>query len=54
VGTALLDAARECAGKAGYVRLDWVTADDNLGAQRFYDRHGGKRGPWISYSLPVR
>ena len=54
VGTALLDAAREYAEKAGYVRLDWVTADDNLDAQRFYDRHGGKRGPWISYSLPVR
>jgi GNAT superfamily N-acetyltransferase len=54
VGTVLFDAAREYAEKAGYVRLDWVTANDNRGAQRFYDRHGAQRGPWVSYSLPVR
>jgi len=38
---------------ARYARLDWVTADDNHDAQRFYDRHGGRRGPWVSYSATV-
>jgi GNAT superfamily N-acetyltransferase len=54
VGAVLFNAARQYAEKTGYVRLDWVTAIDNQGAQRFYDRHGGQRGPWVSYSLPVR
>jgi GNAT superfamily N-acetyltransferase len=50
VGAALFDASLAYATARGYVRLDWVTADDNRDAQRFYDRHGGRRGPWISYS----
>jgi len=50
VGAALFDASLAYATARGYVRLDWVTAEDNRDAQRFYDRHGGKRGPWISYS----
>ncbi len=54
LGAALLAAARRYAQQAGYARLDWVTAADNLDAQRFYERHGGRRGSWISYSLPVR
>ena len=52
-GAALLAGAKAYAAESGYVRLDWVTADDNPAAQRFYDRHGGHRGPWGSYSLPV-
>jgi GNAT superfamily N-acetyltransferase len=50
VGGALFDASLAYATAHGYVRLDWVTAEDNRDAQRFYDRHGGQRGPWISYS----
>jgi GNAT superfamily N-acetyltransferase len=50
VGAALLDASLAYATAHGYARLDWVTAADNKDAQRFYDRHGGRRGPWISYS----
>jgi GNAT superfamily N-acetyltransferase len=50
VGAALFDASLAYATAHGYVRLDWVTAADNQGAQRFYDRHGGHRGTWISYS----
>lgn len=53
-GAALLAAAGDYAREAGYARLDWVTAADNLEAQRFYDRHGGVKGAWISYSLPIR
>ena len=54
IGAALLRAAGEYAAESAYLRLDWVTADDNLDAQRFYDRLGGRRGNWTSYSLPIR
>jgi GNAT superfamily N-acetyltransferase len=50
VGAALFDASLAYATHHGYARLDWVTAADNHDAQRFYDRHGGQRGPWVSYS----
>ncbi len=50
VGAALFDASLAYVTAHGYARLDWVTAADNKDAQRFYDRHGGRRGPWISYS----
>src|SRR5256886_13902484 len=52
-GAALFDASLAYASAHGYARLDWVTAEDNRDAQRFYDRHGGRRGPWISYSAAV-
>jgi GNAT superfamily N-acetyltransferase len=51
VGAALFNASLAYATAQGYARLDWVTAQDNRDAQRFYDRHGGLRGPWVSYSL---
>lgn len=50
VGAALFDASLAYASAHGYARLDWVTASDNHDAQRFYDRHGGRRGPWVAYS----
>ena len=53
-GAALFDASLAYATAHGYARLDWVTAADNTDAQRFYDRHGGRRGPWVSYSATVR
>jgi GNAT superfamily N-acetyltransferase len=51
VGGALFDASLAYATAQGYARLDWVTAQDNRDAQRFYDRHGGRKGSWVSYSL---
>src|SRR2546427_9472249 len=53
-GAALFGASLAYASAHGYARLDWVTAPDNHDAQRFYDRHGGRRGPWISYSAAVK
>jgi GNAT superfamily N-acetyltransferase len=53
IGAALFDASLAYATAHGYARLDWVTAADNHDAQRFYDRHGGHRGPWVSYSATV-
>jgi GNAT superfamily N-acetyltransferase len=52
-GAALFDASLGYASAHGYARLDWVTAADNHDAQRFYERHGGRRGPWVSYSASV-
>ena len=52
-GAALFDASLTYASAHGYARLDWVTATDNHDAQRFYDRHGGHRGAWVSYSATV-
>jgi ribosomal protein S18 acetylase RimI-like enzyme len=40
VGTALLDAVIAAARKHGCARLCLVTTNDNLTAQRFYERHG--------------
>src|SRR4030081_70520 len=51
VGAALLEASLTYATTHGYVRLDWVTAQDNVDAQRFYDRHGGRARPPVSHSL---
>ena len=54
VGAALFDASLAYATAHGYARLDWVTASDNHDAQRFYDRQGGRRGSWVSYSaVPI-
>jgi len=53
VGAALYDASLAYAAGHGYLRLDWVTAEDNHGARRFYERYGGRRGPWVSYSATV-
>lgn len=51
IGDALFAACRQYARDHRYVRLDWVTAQDNTVARRFYDRHGGVAGPWIAYSI---
>src|SRR6202048_4105388 len=53
VGAALFDASLAYVTAHGYARLDWVTAADKKDAQRFYDRQGGRRGPWISYSANI-
>jgi GNAT superfamily N-acetyltransferase len=54
VGAALFEASLAYARQHDYARLDWVTAQDNRDAQRFYERHGGRRGPWVSYSAKPR
>ncbi|HVH65804.1 MAG TPA: GNAT family N-acetyltransferase [Candidatus Acidoferrum sp.] len=51
IGAALFSASRTYAREHGFPRLDWVTAPDNVEAQRFYERHGGRRGAWIPYSV---
>jgi GNAT superfamily N-acetyltransferase len=48
---ALILAARDRAREHGAVELEWVTAQDNHRAQKVYDRVGGERSEWITYSL---
>jgi len=45
---------RACAAESarqGCVEMAWETAPDNFKAQRFYDRMGGHRGEWVTYSI---
>jgi GNAT superfamily N-acetyltransferase len=51
---ALITACVERCRERGAVRLEWQTAPDNRRAQAVYERVGGKREEWISYSLPAR
>lgn len=48
---ALILACRDRARAHGAVELEWVTALDNERAQKVYDRVGGERSRWLSYSL---
>lgn len=47
----LYAACKGYAARNGYGNLSWVTAKDNLRAQAFYDKMGGERCDWITYSV---
>ncbi|HEY4997058.1 MAG TPA: GNAT family N-acetyltransferase [Solirubrobacteraceae bacterium] len=49
----LIAACRERCAARGAVRLEWMTAPENLRAQAVYTRVGGVREPWWIYTLPV-
>jgi GNAT superfamily N-acetyltransferase len=50
---ALIGACRERCQRRGALRLEWVTAPDNLRAQAVYDRVGATREQWVDYWLEV-
>ena len=50
---ALIEASLQRCAMRGAVRLEWQTAPDNVRAQTVYERVGGERGPWISYTKQV-
>ncbi|MFN8133108.1 MAG: GNAT family N-acetyltransferase [Solirubrobacteraceae bacterium] len=51
---ALIEACRARCAQRGAVALAWVTARDNVRAQKVYDRVGGERDErWLDYSLDV-
>jgi GNAT superfamily N-acetyltransferase len=56
-GTGLADALiAACAERCrahGATALEWATALDNERAQTVYDRVGGRRSQWLSYTLPL-
>ena len=53
VADALILACRDRAAAHGAVDLEWMTALDNHRAQAVYDRVGGQRSQWLSYSLEI-
>ncbi|RAP57376.1 GNAT family N-acetyltransferase [Oleiagrimonas sp. MCCC 1A03011] len=53
VGRALLERAREHAGRTGACRMTLSTANDNTGAQRLYEDVGYLRDTDVHYALPV-
>jgi ribosomal protein S18 acetylase RimI-like enzyme len=49
----LFQACVEESRRRGCKEMVWETAPDNRRAQRFYDKMGAIRGPWITYSTEV-
>jgi GNAT superfamily N-acetyltransferase len=47
----LFEACRAEARDRGCAEMTWETAADNLRAQRFYEKVGGHRGSWVTYSI---
>jgi GNAT superfamily N-acetyltransferase len=50
VASALIDRLKELARATGPGTLRWITADDNVTAQRVYDRLA-KRTTWVTYEV---
>jgi GNAT superfamily N-acetyltransferase len=50
----LIAACVEACAQRGAVALEWQTAPGNARAQAVYDRVGGRREDWLSYSLRVK
>lgn len=50
---ALIEACVEACRAHDAGALEWTTALDNHRAQAVYDRVGGQRSRWLSYTLPV-
>ncbi|MEA2216677.1 MAG: hypothetical protein QOK19_2238 [Solirubrobacteraceae bacterium] len=53
VGERLIEACLERCAEHGAELMEWQTARTNTTAQALYDRVGGRREEWISYSLNV-
>ena len=51
VARALIDACAAAARERGCPTLTWMTATDNVTAQRLYDRTGAERSAWYEYEL---
>jgi GNAT superfamily N-acetyltransferase len=52
VGEALLRAVAEEAGRRGWGKVRWITADDNYRGRTLYDRVAG-RTMWVTYEMPA-
>lgn len=51
IGRALIEAAREATREHGGRHVEWLTAPDNVAAQRLYDATGAERSTWVAYEL---
>jgi GNAT superfamily N-acetyltransferase len=50
----LIEACVERCQVRGASRLEWMTAPENAPAQAVYDRVGGEREPWLTYTIRPR
>ena len=53
VGVKLIAGIRALAKERGDTRVLWTTTEDNVGAQRFYDRLGMRREKKVYYVMDV-
>jgi GNAT superfamily N-acetyltransferase len=53
VGAALVAAAVDVARERGASHVRWLTALDNRGAQRLYERLGAERSAWFEYEIAL-
>lgn len=53
VGERLIEACVTRCAERGAFEMEWQTAPSNTTAQALYDRVGGRREDWLSYSLEV-
>ena len=53
VGVKLIEGIRTLAKERGDTRVLWTTTEDNVGAQRFYDRLGMRREKKVYYVMDV-
>jgi ribosomal protein S18 acetylase RimI-like enzyme len=53
VGVKLIEGIRALAKERGDTRVLWTTTEDNVGAQRFYDRLGMRREKKVYYVMDV-
>ena len=51
VGGALFDACRSFAKENEFAYLTWQVTKDNQQAQKFFERMGGTRQDWVTYSI---
>jgi GNAT superfamily N-acetyltransferase len=49
----LIEACLERCALRGAARLEWQTGPENLRAQGVYDRVGGVREPWLTYTIAI-
>jgi GNAT superfamily N-acetyltransferase len=52
IATPLFQGALALSQERGCVTMEWQTATDNHRAQAFYAKMGGRKGEWLSYSIP--
>lgn len=53
VGERLIEACLARSAEHGAAAMEWQTARENQAAQALYDRVGGRRENWLSYSLEI-
>ncbi|RXT15398.1 GNAT family N-acetyltransferase [Ammoniphilus sp. CFH 90114] len=51
IGEKLFEKCVEYIREQNFAYMTWETAHDNLAAQALYDKMGGKRSEWLSYSI---